>query len=97
MSFRQNTDSNRAWKAWIMRHHDALLACGIPLVLLENQRHWTYFLEHGYYTPPGFAKPVFDIDQMEKSDLERLRILLEGTSHQLESAMATRLNHLQNL
>jgi hypothetical protein len=80
-----------------MQRQDALLACGIPLVLLENERHWTYFLEHGYYTPPGFAKPVIDIDQMEKSDLERLRTLLEGISHHLESSMATRLNHLQDL
>ncbi|WP_170157061.1 hypothetical protein [Roseimicrobium gellanilyticum] len=80
----------------MMRHRNALLSCGLPLVLLENERHWTYFLEHGYYTPPGFAEPVVNIDRMEKGHLESLLNVLEGTKHHLESAIVSRLSHLQN-
>ncbi|RBP44196.1 hypothetical protein DES53_10415 [Roseimicrobium gellanilyticum] len=76
MSFRRNSDAAHAWKSWMVRHRDTLLECGVPHDVLEHERHWTYFLDHGYFTPAGLSEPVVSIDLMEKSQLKRLHALL---------------------
>jgi hypothetical protein len=76
MSFRRNSNEAHHWKTWLVSHRDTLLACGMPLVVLEDERHWTYFLDHGYFKPAGHSEPVINIDQMEKSQLKQLQVLL---------------------
>ena len=47
MSFRQNR--NLEWKNWINKHRSYLTSnCGIPDYLLENEKRWFVFLDHGY-------------------------------------------------
>lgn len=89
MSFRRNRNDVQSWKNWLASQRDALLACSIPLVVLEHQRHWTYFIEHGYYTPPGFAEPVINIDLMDRETLSRLCQLLESSECPTGSGILT--------
>jgi hypothetical protein len=92
MSFRRNKGKARRWETWLQQHRDALLACSVPQVLLERESHWIYFLEHGYFTPRGSVEPIIDIDRMERSQIEQLCLLLEGSDYYPNSST---LNALQ--
>src|SRR5437773_480498 len=77
MSFRRNKQKARRWRTWLQQHRDELLACGIPLMLLEDEWHWDYFLYDGYYSPPECTRPISCVDEMKCEDMERLCLFLE--------------------
>ena len=95
MSFRRDKKKARSWQTWLQQHREELLACGIPLLLLENESRWEYFLYHGYYTPFGSAEPIIEVDQMARSEMEGLCCLLER-EHKDSPAFIV-LNRLQFL
>ncbi len=70
MSFRRDKDKARRWQTWLQKHHEELLACGVPLHVMEDMAHWYYFLEHGYFTPVGSAEPIIDVNCMSRADAE---------------------------
>ena len=77
MSFRRDKEKFLKWEKWLGKHHDELIACGVPHVVLEDMWHWYYFLDHGYYTPNGSAEPIIDVDRMCNTDAKRLCLFLE--------------------
>lgn len=94
MSFRRDKEHARAWQAWLQHSRDQLLACGVPLAVLEHEGHWIYFLEHGYYTPPGIVEPVICIDRMEKAQAERLCCFLEEDDYYPDNSTLNALQYL---
>lgn len=93
MSFRRNSKAAHTGKAWLERHREELLACGVPQVVFENERHWNYFLDHGYYTPPGFSEPVINIDRMEQEHLKLLCVFLEVNDRYPDCSIIKELQH----
>ena len=94
MSFRQDKEKVLQWQRWVRKHHDELTACGVPHIVLEELWHWYYFLDHGYYTPPGIAEPIINIDLMCKTDAERLCLFLEQDDFYPKSSALNRLQFL---
>ena len=94
MSFRRDKEKALRWQQWLQKQHDELIACGVPHRLLEDQSHWVYFLEHGYYTPLRHREPIITVDEMERGQLEQLCTIIE--SYDLYPDSST-LNHLQYL
>ena len=92
MSYRRDKKKALKWETWLARHHRALLACAVPHVMLEDERKWVYFVEHGYFTPPGSAEAVINIDRMDRNQAERLCVLLESDD---DYHTCTTLNTLQ--
>src|SRR5438128_292433 len=48
MSFRRHREKSRVWREWLRRHHDELVACGLPPRALRSELDWLVFLDHGY-------------------------------------------------
>jgi len=80
MSFRRDHDASLKWKRWLERNRDELLACGVPMVVLETREHWYYFVGHGYFTLSGLAEPIINVDNMERDKAERLCDFLETSA-----------------
>ena len=99
MSFRRDKKKVRQWQTFLRKHQDELLACGIPLTVLEDERRWEHFLYEGYYTPPGSAEPAIDlkrwIERIDRQQMERLCCLLEQEG--LDSPSYVVVNRLQYL
>ncbi len=94
MSFRRDKEKPLQWQKWLQQHRDELLACGVPPIVLEDMRQWYYFLEHGYFTPPGSAEPIIGVDCMHRTDAERLCLFLEQDSLYPLSSTLNRLQYL---
>lgn len=94
MSFRNQKDERLRWQKWVLQHHDELLACGVPQMLLENMGDWCYFLEHGYFTPSGSAKPIIDVDHMSTNEAQRLCLFLERDEFYPRSDALNRLQYI---
>ena len=94
MSFRRDKEKALRWKTWLRKHHDELIACGIPHIVLDDIGHWYYFLEHGYYTPSGSAEPILYVDRMNKADAERLCSFLEQDDLYPDCSTLNRLQYL---
>ena len=94
MSFRRNSDAALKWQTWLQKHRDELLECGVPQVVLEEERYWYYFLDHGYFTPPGISEPIIDVDRMEKRQAERLCVFLEHSDFYPTCSTLNRLQYL---
>src|SRR3954465_9031226 len=94
MSYRRDNGDARHWQKWLQNHRDHLHACGIPPIVLEDMRHWYYFLEHGYFTPLNSAEPIIDVDRMSRSDAERLCWFLEQDDLFPDSSALNRLQFL---
>jgi hypothetical protein len=94
MGFRRDGETARTWETWLQRNRQELLDCGIPHVVLERRENWLYFLGHGYFTPPGIAEPVCDVDRMDRSQAERLCVFLEGDDDYRNSDALNRLQFL---
>lgn len=77
MSFRRDKQRALGWQTWLEKNREELVACGIPIMLLEESGPWYYFLDHGYYTPLGNAGPIIDVNSMSKANAERLCSFLE--------------------
>lgn len=62
-----------AWKQWLQQHQHVLLHdCGLPISILEAERTWLYFLEHGYAEEPI----AFDVDSLTVAQLQAFQRLL---------------------
>jgi len=94
MSFRRDSDAARKWQTWLQKHRDELLACGVPQLVLEHENRWYYFLEHGYFRPPGIAEPIIDVDRMDKAQAERLCLFLENSDFYPTCSTLNRLQYL---
>jgi|SRR6516164_25600 hypothetical protein len=94
MSFRRDKEKLLKWQKWLRKHHDELVACGIPHVVLDEMSHWYYFLDHGYFTPPGSAEPIINVDRMSKADAERLCLFLERDAFYGSCDTLNRLQYL---
>ena len=77
MSFRRDKEKTQRWESWLQKHHAELVGCGVPHLVLEDIRHWYYFLEHGYFTPTGNAEPIINVDRMSQADAMSLCLFLE--------------------
>ena len=94
MSFRRDKVKALHWRKWLQKHRDELLACGIPHIVLEDQLHWHYFLEHGYFTPVGSAEPIINVDRMRRAYAERLCLFLEQDDFYPDCSTLNRLQYL---
>ncbi|MBK8039115.1 MAG: hypothetical protein IPK22_18585 [Verrucomicrobiaceae bacterium] len=81
MSFRRNTSKALKWQQWLRKHQDELLACGIPLAVLQDESNWLYFLDHGYFTPVTGRIPVIQLEDMSREDAVRLCSFLEQSDY----------------
>ena len=77
MSFRRDKQKALRWQKWLQRNRDSVLACGVPLQVVENERYWFYFLDHGYFTPQGSETPLITIRRMSEVDAAALCLFLE--------------------
>lgn len=77
MSFRHKSEKRREWQSWLRKHRGELLACGVPLAVLEEESDWLYFLEHASFTPTGSAEPILDVDGLSEPEAEALCDFLE--------------------
>ncbi len=94
MSFLRNSDSSRGWQLWLRDHRDRLLAAGVPPLLLEKERRWWYFLEHGYFTPEGSSEPIISVERLPRSQAESLCMLLEQQERYVRTDVQNRLQFL---
>jgi hypothetical protein len=95
MSFRRDRDASLKWQRWLEQNRDELIACGIPLLVLEEESNWFYFLEHGYFTPSGLTEPIINVETMDRPKAERLCIFLEDVGCDYPSSDALiRLQYL---
>lgn len=94
MSFRRDKEKTLHWQKWVQKYRDELIACGVPHLVLEDEGHWYYFLEHGYFKRPGDAEPALDVDRMTRADQERLCLFLERDDLYPECAVLNRLQYL---
>jgi hypothetical protein len=76
MSFRRDKQKALRWQAWLQRNFDTV-ACGVPGEIVENEKYWFYFLDHGYFKPPGSENLIVDIGRMSEVDAEALCLFLE--------------------
>src|SRR6266516_171735 len=99
MSFRRDKKKVRKWHTFLDKHRNELIAFGIPLTVLDDERRWEHFLYEGYYTPPGSAEPIIElnrlVDPMDRQEMERLCCLLEEEG--LDSPSYVLVNRLQYL
>ena len=73
MRRRDSGDDRLAWKRWLQQHlHELLQDCGLPISILEAERTWLYFLEHGYAEEPI----AFDVISLTVAQLQAFQKLL---------------------
>lgn len=48
MAFRSDNERRRIWLNWLDENRDELIRMGLPIHHFREERHWWYFLEHGY-------------------------------------------------
>jgi hypothetical protein len=94
MSFRRDKAKAVSWRKWLETSRDQLIACGVPQMVWEDMRNWGYFLDHGYFTLPGSATPIIDVDRMNRSDALQLCVFLEQDDSYPESSALNRLQFL---
>lgn len=94
MSFRRERGTALQWQRWLDEHRQELLDCGLPAEVFQDRRSWFYFPEHGYFTPLDSAKPIINVDKMEKPAAERLYQFLEARELYPDSDLLNRLKHL---
>lgn len=94
MSFRRDKKEALDWQKWLRQHREELIACGVPNIVLEEPRHWYYFLDHGYFTPPGSAAPLIDVDRMQNADALHLCLFLEKDDSYPDSSALNRLQYV---
>ena len=92
MAFRHNKQDVLAWRRWRARYAGRAIDAGVQALLLEEQRRWWYFLDHGYYTPEG-SEPILNFDRMDEEATLRLCLFLE----ELEQDEAERSHALRVL
>ena len=81
MSFRRDSSRDRKWKLWIGRHRDELLACGMPLMVMEDEQAWLYFLDHGYFAAPGIAEALVSVKMLPEPEARHLWEFLERNDY----------------
>jgi len=94
MSFRRDKTKPLRWQKWLQMHRDELIACGVPQLVLEEKENWTYFLEHGYFTPVGSSQPIINVDRLNIPDAKRLCAFLENDDFHPNSDALNRLQFL---
>lgn len=56
MSYRRDSEGQRAWQEWVDQHRDTLVGCSLPEFVFSDKLTWLRFLEHGGWHPqPGWA------------------------------------------
>ena len=75
MAYRTKKKERIQWKHFFERFHVPLTASGVPHEVLESQRDWFYFIEHGY---PARNAGGFRLDDLNREELEALRVVLEA-------------------
>lgn len=59
-------------RVFLKRFRDDLISIGLPLDFIEDQKKWSYFLEHFY-----FPEIPFRLDELSKESLTRFYHLLK--------------------
>lgn len=88
MSFRKDNHNARFWRKRVLNNQASLDACGLPLLVLEDEDHWWDFLLHGYldhHEDPS----RFNVSQLSPAQMRALHDFLEGelTEEEKQSAM----------
>ncbi len=94
MSFRRDKQQALRWQTWLEKNRVELVACGIPVTVLEESARWYYFLDHGYFTPADSAVAIINVDSMCKANAERLCSILERDDLYPGSSALHRLRYL---
>ncbi len=64
MSFRRDSEGQRAWQVWVGQHRDALRRCGLPEFVLSDEPRWFRFVEHdGWDQESGWRISMLSPDQ----------------------------------
>ena len=66
MGFRRSDDDEAGSSRWRRRHRARLLACGLPLELLESDRTLSYVLFHGDDPASGWNASWLSDEQAEQ-------------------------------
>ena len=75
MTYRRNSDSSIGSSRWRCKHRDTLLACGIPLSIIDSDKALVYLLLHGDELSTGWNtnfindKQAFDLLTFLKTEL----------------------------
>ena len=72
MSFRRNSDRATQWRKWREGNAHALLACGLPQWLLEDESRWLRFLQEGGWD----VETRYDVGMLTQGQATALRELL---------------------
>jgi len=78
MAFRRDKERSLAWRRFTDRHADALVRCGVPPMLLEEELRWRYFVGHAYWSPDGRPPASFSVDDLSDAQACNLLRLMEG-------------------
>jgi len=82
VGFRQkriDQGAERAHRAWLEIHRDALVSCGLPLELYSSRISWNEFLSTGSaIINSAQARREFDFDELTLLQQQRLLALLES-------------------
>lgn len=51
MSYRRDSEGQRAWQEWIDEHRETIVRCSLPEFVFADRLTWLRFLEHGGWHP----------------------------------------------
>jgi hypothetical protein len=88
VAYRQDNSAEHRWRLWKQQHAVALARSGIPEIVLENERVWLHYLEHGGYD-------WFKTEDLSPDQMATLYELL--TSHLLQAHRSSARDVLQRL
>jgi hypothetical protein len=64
MSYRRDSEGQRAWRVWVDQHRDALLRCSLPEFVFSDEPRWFRFVEHdGWDQESGWRVTMLSPDQ----------------------------------
>jgi uncharacterized membrane protein len=95
MSFRrrgtEHHQQQRQWADWLREHEDLIALTTLPIIYIEEETNWIYFLEHGSLFGLTCA-PEYDLRQLtlrQKAALLRLIIVWDG----VKQGISTHVGH----
>jgi hypothetical protein len=64
MAFRRDGQAARAWCVWLERRRNALVRCGLPAFVFQDEERWLRFLGHdGWDAETGWKVEMLTVGQ----------------------------------
>jgi hypothetical protein len=76
-------------RSWLRSHRPALLALGLPLSVVNSERHWLLFLEDGTFSSVLGSPPDIDVERLpSRQAIELLEFLLAHYPERNDAGMS---------